>query len=894
MAAATVAIALSAGASPALAVTHTIGNANVSMGIDADAGLTITSIRDQVTGHEYLTQPVFLFEGAWNNGVPFQSNNGFVVDDASFPSDGESARVLGHATGAPLSLDITFTAAPSDTAIVIRTKVTNTGTSTQMQRFVYPKLQHFATPGLPSNMTGAVPQEIGSVANLNDVNALGMGLNLGLGLPTAINVMQVADVYDASGGGGLFFADLDGDSDRGVAPLNFVASKTEIDGFWTGWLKPGARVGLPRLAIGVHHSGDWHQAVDYYVKAHQDKWTAADTPSWLRDAGAIYSPTAGGSGGIYLYQQPQATLPSRITDFDQLPNLLHEAESLGTNVLYLNDYWEGVANPQGFPPYYNKGDYTPRTDLGGATALTSGIAAVHAEGGKVIAYIEPYIIYEYSQIAAQKGLAWAGRNAAGDLDQSYRYYYTMLFPFTPWQDQVIAIARRLVGEYGFDGVFLDSSGWQMNKRLQTDSERVMYTSSQWTEGVLRLADRVRAAVRALKPDAVVMAETTSGPTARHIDGGVTADFAWLIGQNGGRIVGSPVRYGLAPVNVFSNGRICAQATTCDDQGTGPYAITNAEHLNQLNQVYAAGHSLALSQLELPNAAYVKQLVEARKTYKDALVRGRQTYQPATGDAAVPAYFYEGTTNQVVTAANTTTSTYSGTLTLRPAESGTTWKDVLTNETFTASGTSLALDVPAGGLRILVRQGTVPAGPPPVTLPATTYTATLLDADFDDGDLLNWWTVRDGSWSNPGSYVEASTTTGGTLMYDRRTGNDFTYSGDLTLTSGGEAGLSFRLSDDGAQGYDVILSRYDGGVKLAKRPYQVLGSQSMAINLNQRYHVTVVASGGSIEVSVDGVPRINVTDTSYASGRFGLTNFQSTARFDDLVAAEPGVNHLAGA
>lgn len=69
-----------------------------------------------------------------------------------------------------------------------------------------------------------------------------------------------------------------------------------------------------------------------------------------------------------------------IQSFRELPELLREAQGLGSEVLYLWDYWEGTAEG-GDPPYFNKGDYWPRTDLGGEQAFIEGIRGVHRDGG---------------------------------------------------------------------------------------------------------------------------------------------------------------------------------------------------------------------------------------------------------------------------------------------------------------------------------------------------------------------------------------------------------------------------------------------------------------------------------------------------------------------------------
>jgi len=63
---------------------------------------------------------------------------------------------------------------------------------------------------------------------------------------------------------------------------------------------------------------------------------------------------------------------SGLKSFEDLPIFLSEAQALGSNIVYLVDYWEGVPADAG-ADYGNKGDYIPRSDLGGAAAFTDGI-----------------------------------------------------------------------------------------------------------------------------------------------------------------------------------------------------------------------------------------------------------------------------------------------------------------------------------------------------------------------------------------------------------------------------------------------------------------------------------------------------------------------------------------
>ena len=66
---------------------------------------------------------------------------------------------------------------------------------------------------------------------------------------------------------------------------------------------------------------------------------------------------------------------------------------------------------------------------------------------------------------------------------------TMVAPFPPWQEEVVAIAQRLVCDYGFDGIFRDSWAWQMDLRVAAAKERITYTPAQWNEGVLSLTEK---------------------------------------------------------------------------------------------------------------------------------------------------------------------------------------------------------------------------------------------------------------------------------------------------------------------------------------------------------------------------------------------------------------------
>ncbi len=667
-----------------------VESAHVALRLElGEGGIALTGIRNKANNVEHLSRPSALFDFS-ARGIALTSNSGLAVDRFSKGSQ-DSLSVQAHAEDLPLRFSIDIALPANEAVALVRVQVTNSGDQHISLRMTAPSIRGIVTAGPAAERMGAVPHELGAVVPLEKTGPrsplgnssfdppIGAQPNVRTGLPTGMNSMELASVFDAGGTGGVFFADVDGDLDNDIAPLHFTLSSFGVNANWAAEIEARESATLPRFAIGVHDKGDWHEAVDYYVKQHRPRWKFPQIPSWLRDQGAIYGFSGGGAGGIYL-MYPTQSMVQRIKSFRELPQFLEEAKRLGTNIVYLWDYWESA--PGVSWAYGNKGDYLPRSDLGGVAAFIEGVKAIQERGGKVIVYVEPFIIRYTSQIGREKGADWAGRDAAGELYTHYRNAYSMVAPHVPWQDYVVKVCERLVRDYGVDGIFLDSWAYQMNWPMQTREEGVLYSSKEYSQGVLTMTDRVRKAVQAIKPDAAVIGETTAGPIARHWHGGLSADFAWGAAENQNRLVASPVRYGIPEVNFISNGRT----------------------LGELNQVFAAGHALALSNAHLPWAAYIKSLVEIRQELGGALIHGKQPYQPATGSADATAYYYEGAAQQLITAVNISSQRhYTGNLTLREAEAGSHWRDLLSQETFGAANTALPLTIPPEGLRILIRQ-----------------------------------------------------------------------------------------------------------------------------------------------------------------------------------------------
>lgn len=170
---------------------------------------------------------------------------------------------------------------------------------------------------------------------------------------------------------------------------------------------------------------------------------------------------------------------------------------------------------------------------------------------------------------------------------------------------------------------------------------------------------------------------------------------------------------------------------------------------------------------------------------------------------------------------------------------------------------------------------------------------LVKDNFDDDNAVGWQTYG-GSWSARGGRYTAAPSAGGKALLVTDFG-DLVYDATVTLTSGaGDAGAVFRATEpatgvDSYRGYYAGISR--SGVLLGKADHgwTPLAGARMTIRPGRAYHLRVVAVGSSLRVYVDDMsrPRLEVTDSSYASGANGLRVFNAGATFDDVAIAHHG-------
>jgi hypothetical protein len=173
--------------------------------------------------------------------------------------------------------------------------------------------------------------------------------------------------------------------------------------------------------------------------------------------------------------------------------------------------------------------------------------------------------------------------------------------------------------------------------------------------------------------------------------------------------------------------------------------------------------------------------------------------------------------------------------------------------------------------------------------------TAFSDDFSNGSG-NWLTFN-GSWSVVnGQYCVSYTGdyNGPKAIANVSSYTNFTYDGDVSVASGGNAGLVFRAGNISAgandlNGYmatmDPAASKLTLG-KFVNQTWNPIASVSLPLSPNTMYHMRIVAVGSTIQVFLGDMstPKISASDSTYGSGKFGFRTWQGDAKFDNIVLA----------
>ena len=259
-------------------------------------------------------------------------------------------------------------------------------------------------------------------------------------------------------------------------------------------------------------------------------------PKWWEKTKAIYCPVSGGAGASLMsfaldfnagsrskeqlnrlildsekphYDISMGTeligmrINEKISTFSQLPDLLGEAHLVNSNLIYMADYWEGG--------YFIKGDYVPRADFGGAKAFKEAVKKIHELGGKIILYLEAFIISRSSKIGMEQGPKWAMMDKDGKYlgyfrNMDHTYYQMWPGKGSGWSRYLADKAEQMIKEFDVDGFHLDSYGMVQEWRDHHPDHADGLEPGEFDRGAVDLMKDFRGRIRSVKEDAIVIME----------------------------------------------------------------------------------------------------------------------------------------------------------------------------------------------------------------------------------------------------------------------------------------------------------------------------------------------------------------------------------------------------
>lgn len=170
---------------------------------------------------------------------------------------------------------------------------------------------------------------------------------------------------------------------------------------------------------------------------------------------------------------------------------------------------------------------------------------------------------------------------------------------------------------------------------------------------------------------------------------------------------------------------------------------------------------------------------------------------------------------------------------------------------------------------------------------------LVSYAFGGGeDTWSGWTTL-GTWNYnfpDTTYDQSDTTSGAHAIAGIATGDQVVHA-RIRRTGGAGTnnwfGLATRFRDPG--NYYYVTLRNDNTIslrKLVNGAIVELDSAALTIANNTWYRIRFEAIGNQQRVYINDVPRLEATDTSHPTGRYGPVMYRTTAQYDELHAFEP--------
>lgn len=164
--------------------------------------------------------------------------------------------------------------------------------------------------------------------------------------------------------------------------------------------------------------------------------------------------------------------------------------------------------------------------------------------------------------------------------------------------------------------------------------------------------------------------------------------------------------------------------------------------------------------------------------------------------------------------------------------------------------------------------------------------------FDDEDSFDAWESV-GTWTKnapAGVYIQTNTTSGTRSITGTPTGDQVVNVRLRRTAAAGSnnwLGVAARYRDEGNYYYVTLRNNNTVSLrKLVNGAITELDTAPFTVTTNTWYRVRLEAVGTHLRVYINDVLRLDATDSSHATGRYGPVLYRTAAEYDEVVASEP--------
>ena len=336
--------------------------------------------------------------------------------------------------------------------------------------------------------------------------------------PSLFATMQVTSLADR--GACLYVSSHDPDGYVKRISWNARPDRGRVEYFLRGYPedmgKPGKDYASPYPVVIGCLRGDWLNAAKRYRQ-----WVMAEAPWAPKEPLERNQGTPEWLKHTALWLQSNGTGSAAPTD--SLLNCLDVRAAMPDVAIANQPYWW----QQGWPGQAQFDEGYPDTffNLGRGKDEMATLKRLRDAGIRMAPYTNPNLVEARTEYWKKGGWRWAalpaeqaGRKQAwlDDINRQAaagKVVNVAMCPYAPERgDVVVEWAKKIVGEWSFDGVYLDQVGC-INATMCFDPSHghPLGGGKHWVQGYRRLLGRVQRAIRAINPDAILTTESACEP-----------------------------------------------------------------------------------------------------------------------------------------------------------------------------------------------------------------------------------------------------------------------------------------------------------------------------------------------------------------------------------------------